>query len=101
MKIFIKNINKFLEFQENEYLNLLELLKKNNINIKSNCEGNGACGKCHVSFDKKTYSKFNIYDEEYNVLDKLIDNSPTSRLACMVKADKNIDGAEIYIFNLK
>lgn len=101
MKIYIKNLDKTIEFDEKKYRTLLELLKGNNVNIKSNCEGNGACGKCHVSFDKKTYTKFNIEDAEYNVLDKLIDNTPTSRLACMVKIDENINGAEIYIYNLK
>ena len=100
MKICIKNLNKVIEFSSNQYDTLLELLKDNNIKIKSNCEGNGVCGKCHVSFDKNTYSKFDIDDIEYNVLDKLIENTPTSRLACMVKVDEKLNGAEIYIYNL-
>ena len=101
MKLFIKNLNKEIYFEEKQYNNLLELLKANNIYIQSNCEGNSVCGKCHVSFDKYTYSKFDIDDLEYNVLDRLIDNTPTSRLACMVKIDSNLDNAEINIFNLK
>ena len=100
MKLTIKNLNKTIFFEENQYSTLLELLKDNNINIQSNCEGSGVCGKCHVSFDKKTYSKFDIEDFEYNVLDRLIDNTPTSRLACMVKVDNNLNESEIYIFNL-
>lgn len=100
MKLFIKNLNKEIFFEENQYKDLLELLKDNNINIQSNCEGNGACGKCHVSFDNETYSKFNIDDSEYNVLDRLIENTPTSRLACMVAVDANLNDSEINIFNL-
>lgn len=100
MKLTVKNLNKVIYFEENQYSTLLELLKDNDVNIQSNCEGNGACGKCHVSFDKDTYSKFDIEDSEYNVLDRLIDNAPTSRLACMVKVNKDLNNAEIYVFNL-
>ena len=101
MKLTVKNLNKVIYFEENQYNTLLELLKDNDINIQSNCEGSGVCGKCHVSFDKETYSKFDIEDFEYNVLDRLIDNTPTSRLACAVEVDKNLDNSEIYVFNLK
>ena len=72
MKLTVKNLNKVIYFEENQYSTLLELLKDNDINIQSNCEGSGVCGKCHVSFDKETYSKFDIEDFEYNVLDLII-----------------------------
>ena len=101
MKIYVENFDKTIEFCDKEFGTLLELLKSNGINIKSNCEGNGVCGKCHVSFDKNTYNKFDVSDAEYNVLDKLIENTPTSRLACMVNVDEKLDGAKIHIFNLK
>ena len=35
--------------RENRYF---AYIKDNDINIQSNCEGSGVCGKCHISFDK-------------------------------------------------
>ena len=34
-------------------------------------------------------------------IDRLIDNTPTSRLACMVEVDANLDNSEINIFNFQ
>ena len=100
MQIFIENTQQYLDFQENNSKTLLEFLKENHITIKSNCEGNGACGKCHVSFDKETYSKFtNITETELDILDLSINNTPTSRLACQVKLQNILDGAKITIIN--
>lgn len=101
MKLFIKNINKTLEFQEDQNKTLLEFLHENDINIKSNCEGNGVCGTCHLQFDLKTYNKFTIEDAESDVLDRLLNNSATSRLACRIKLTKELDNSEIFIFNLQ
>lgn len=98
MQLFIENTNQYLDFEEDKSKTLLEFLKENKVEIKSNCEGNGACGKCHISFDKKTYSKFtDITEAELDVLDLSINNTPTSRLACQVKLQSILDGANIKI----
>ena len=100
MRIFIENTQQYLDFQEDNSKTLLEFLKENHITIKSNCEGNGVCGKCHISFDKETYAKFNdITETELDVLDLSINNTPTSRLACQVKLQSILDGAKIKIIN--
>lgn len=100
MRIFIENTQQYLDFQEDNSKTLLEFLKENHIAIKSNCEGNGACGKCHISFDKETYAKFkDITETELDVLDLSINNTQTSRLACQVKLQSILDGAKIKIIN--
>ena len=100
MKIFIKNTQQYLEFKENSSKTLLEFLKENNIRIKANCEGNGACGKCHISFDKITYLKFkDISETEMDILDMSMNNTSTSRLACQIKMTETLDGAEINIID--
>ena len=98
MKIFIKNTQQYIEFEEDSSKTLLEFLRENNTPIKANCEGNGACGKCHISFDKETYSKFkDISETEMDILDMSINNTTTSRLACQIKMTQLLDGAEINI----
>lgn len=100
MKILIKNLNQTLEFNEDKHKTLLEFLKENNVKIKSNCDGNGACGKCHISFDKETYKKFkDIDDAELDLLDKSMNNTATSRLSCRVFMTNDLDNAEITIIN--
>lgn len=100
MRIFIENTQQYLDFQEDNSKTLLEFLKENHIAIKSNCEGNGACGKCHISFNKETYVKFkDITETELDVLDLSINNTQTSRLACQVKLQSILDGAKIKIIN--
>lgn len=85
--------DKKIEAEEGEYL--LSILIKNNISIKANCEGNGACGTCQVILDKEHYDKLEITDEEYDVLEKQTNLTPTSRLACQLLITKDFEGAKI------
>lgn len=89
-----KNI---LEFLPDEDKTLLEFLLENKIAIKSNCEGNCACGKCHVSFDEEHYDKMEISDREQDVLDGSINLTATSRLACQVKLTGDLNGAVVEV----
>lgn len=80
-------------------VSLLEIILENNIDIKANCEGNGACGKCQVMIDKEHYDKLEISDEELDVLEKQMGVTATSRLACQVKICEELEGADIKIAN--
>lgn len=91
-----KNI---LEFSADDNETLLEFLLENKITIKSNCEGNCACGKCHVSFDQEHYDKMGVSDREQDVLDRNINLTTTSRLACQVKLTSDLDGAIIKVMD--
>ena len=74
---------------------LLSVLIDNDIKIRANCEGNGACGTCQVVLDKEHYDKLEITDEEYDVLEKQTNLTTTSRLACQLVITKDFDGAKI------
>ncbi len=95
----IKVNGNIVEFLADNNKTLLNFLLENKINIKSNCEGNCACGKCHVKFDQEHYDKMNISDMELDVLDRSINLTPTSRLACQVKLTSDLDGAIVEVVN--
>jgi ferredoxin len=68
-------------------MTLLEVLKNNNVEIKNNCEGNGACGRCLVEFEKIIYELQFIDEGEFDVIEKQIKATKYTRLACQVKID--------------
>jgi 2Fe-2S ferredoxin len=78
---------------------LLDCLVDNGVKIKANCEGNGACGKCHVRLDQEHYSKLKISDSEQDTLEKQINLTKTSRLACQLKISAELDGATVEVVN--
>ena len=94
--MFIYVNNDKLEFTASNDT-LLEFLIKNNYRIKSNCDGNGACGTCHVKIDEEHYNESEISDHELDVLEKQINLTSTSRLACQVKMSPALDGEKIDI----
>ena len=79
--------------------NLLEIAEKNNTQLKGACEGNGACGTCHVIFDDEGFSKLKDMDEqEEDTLDMVPGLTHCSRLACKIKLTKEMDGLTIEIW---
>lgn len=82
-------------FIENKNKSLLHFLIENNFKIKSNCDGNGACGTCQIKIDEEHYNKLEISDHELDILEKQINLTPTSRLACQIFMSKELDEAEI------
>lgn len=48
LKVTVKTDNKQYELSAEKGQNLLQLLRKSNIEINSTCNGNGTCGKCKV-----------------------------------------------------
>lgn len=87
--------DKRIEAEEGD--TLLSVLIDNNIKIRANCEGNGACGTCQVVLDKEHYDKLEISDEELDILEKQTNLTPTSRLACQLIITKDFDGSKVTI----
>lgn len=93
IKFFIND--KEIEAKEGD--TLLEVLRSNDVQIRANCEGNGACGTCQVKIDQEHYDKLEISDEEFDILEKQPNLTPTSRLACQLVITSDFDGARVEI----
>ena len=77
---------------------LLEVAQENGIQISSPCEGNLACGQCHVIIDDAFFSKLEEPSErEQDILDFLPNGEANSRLACQVKITKELDGMTVKV----
>lgn len=76
--------------------NLLNVILKNSIQIKTFCEGNGLCGKCHVYVDNPDVLG-DIDELEELGLDKATGVKINSRLACRVTLTEKCDGLIISI----
>ena len=94
MIIYINNVK--MEFEPNNKT-LLDFLIKNNIKIKHNCDGNGACGKCQIKLDEEHYNLLQITDSELDILEKQLNVTPTSRLACQITMTSELNNAKIDI----
>ncbi|MDR1498913.1 MAG: 2Fe-2S iron-sulfur cluster binding domain-containing protein [Rickettsiales bacterium] len=95
IKIIVNGESLVVPMDENK--TLVEVLHENGIEIKTNCESNGVCGKCHVVIDDKHYDELKITDFELDTLEKQTNLTKTSRLACQLKMVKELDGAEITV----
>ena len=77
---------------------LLDVVKENNIDLIGACDGNCACGSCHVYIDDETLKRIEPANEdEENVLDVVFNIKHNSRLACQVIVTNEMDGAVITI----
>ena len=77
---------------------LLELAERNDVPLEGNCAGSGVCGSCHVKIDKNFLNKLELPSEdEEDVLDRVVDLADNSRLACMVKLNKNLEGIKVVL----
>ena len=96
IKFSIIDKNKEIPLQALKGEKLLDVCKKNNINIIGACEGGCACATCHVILDKNLYEKIPPPSEkEEDKLDEAFELTPTSRLACQVLIDENFSGTKI------
>ena len=96
IKFSIIDKNKEISLQALKGEKLLDVCKKNNVNIIGACEGGCACATCHVILDKKLYEKIPPPSEkEEDKLDEVFELTPTSRLACQILIDENFEGSKI------
>ena len=77
---------------------VLEVAEKNEIPLYGACEGNGACGTCHVIFEEKDFKKLSEPNEcEEDVLDRVPELTHFSRLGCQIRLTKNLNGMVVRI----
>ena len=73
--------------------NILEISRKENLNIEGACEGSMACSTCHIIVDNKWYSKLKPpCINEVEMLALLPNYQKNSRLGCQVVITKKLDG---------
>ena len=73
--------------------NLLEVSKKNNINLEGSCGGEMSCSTCHVHILSNHISKLKKQtNEEKEILALTTNLKKNSRLACQIKITNKLKG---------
>lgn len=66
--------------------------------IEAECGGSMVCGTCHVHLCETIYKAIgSVPTMEAEMLDYVIDPSPTSRLSCQVRVIEAMEGMEVRI----
>lgn len=90
---FINKDGSKTECEAQSGLSVLEVAQKNNIDMEGACEGSLACSTCHVIVDKDWFDKLpKASEDEEDILDLAFGLAPTSRLACQVIIQDELDG---------
>lgn len=77
---------------------LLEVAKKNDIDLFGGCDGAGLCGTCNVAIDESFLSKLEPpCGNELDLLDIVSCGRDNIRLACQVIVTENMDGMIVNI----
>jgi 2Fe-2S ferredoxin len=75
-------------------LNVMEACKASGLPIEGICGGMALCGSCHV-YVLSDHQLGPRSDEEEEMLDKLFEIEPNSRLCCQIRVDDRINGLKI------
>lgn len=78
-------------------LSLMEFLKGNDYDILATCGGMALCATCHVEVVNGFDSLNEISNDEYVMLDTLPNITDTSRLACQLKLNSNMNNITVKI----
>jgi len=77
----------------NKGLSLLEVSKKNNINLEGSCGGEMLCSTCHVYILSNHLNKLKKKTKEEKEILALVENlKKNSRLACQIKITNKLNG---------
>src|ERR1700726_629790 len=77
-------------------LSLLEIAKRNDIDIEGACEGSLACSTCHVIVDQEWYELLKgATEDEEDMLDLAFGLTQTSRLGCQIIMSEELDGLTV------
>jgi ferredoxin len=77
---------------------LLEVAQAADQPLEGTCEGQMACSTCHVIVDPDWFAKLpKARDEEEDMLDLAAGATRTSRLACQIALDADLDGLTVRI----
>ena len=90
---FLDNNNNLKEIEANEESSLLEVSKKNNINLEGSCGGEMLCSTCHVYILSNHINKLKKQSNEEKEILALTKNlKKNSRLACQIKITNKLKG---------
>ncbi len=90
---FLDNNNNLKESEANENSSLLEVSKKNNINLEGSCGGEMLCSTCHIYILSNHIDKLKKQnDEEKEILALTKNLKKNSRLACQIKITNKLKG---------
>lgn len=84
-----------VEVPEKINLNLMEVLKAWEYDVKAACGGMALCATCHVEIAEGIEQLSERTDAELDMLDRLPSSQENSRLACQIKVDHRLEGSII------
>jgi ferredoxin, 2Fe-2S len=77
-------------------VSVLEVARRNDIDIEGACEGSLACSTCHVIVDPEWYELLNeASEDEEDMLDLAFNLMRTSRLGCQIRITEELDGLTV------
>ena len=82
----------------NKSTTILDLARRENLNIEGSCDGSMACSTCHVLIEKEWFVKLPppCLDEK-EMLTLLPNYNSNSRLGCQILITKKLDGLSFSI----
>ena len=90
---FLDNNNKLKQIEANDGSSLLEVSKKNSINLEGSCGGEMLCSTCHVYILSNHINKLKKQTHEEKEILALTKNlKKNSRLACQIKITNKLKG---------
>jgi ferredoxin, 2Fe-2S len=90
----------YLRTYENEYRNLMVLLKdKICPDDFGQCGGVGRCGTCLVNISGLAPNADESYTNERNTLSKMGIKNPITRLSCQVQIDEDLKNVVVELFD--
>lgn len=79
-------------------LSVMEIAKRNDIDIEAACEGSLACATCHLIVDPDWFERTGeISEDEEDMLDMAFGLKPTSRLSCQIRMTEDLDGLRLFV----
>lgn len=79
-------------------LSVLEVARRNRIDLEGDCGGSCACSTCHVVADADHFARIpEASEEEEDILDLAFGVTATSRLACQIFMVDDLDGLTVQI----
>jgi 2Fe-2S ferredoxin len=77
-------------------ISLLEIARRNDIDIEGACEGSLACSTCHVIVEPDWYELLkDAKEDEEDMLDLAFGLTQTSRLGCQIIMTEELDGLTV------
>ena len=75
---------------------VLEIARRNDIDIEGACDGSLACSTCHVIVAEVDFDRLPVPEEdEEDMLDLAFGLMPTSRLGCQIVITEALDGLTV------